>query len=109
LSVTSQKARQKSVEYILNRLQHPAIVVGDFNANESNDAVRMMKMNGMRDSFRLKYPRRNGSTTRGGAKIDYIFICEEIETIEAEIMRSKYDRKYPSDHFPVNAKVRIKR
>jgi endonuclease/exonuclease/phosphatase family metal-dependent hydrolase len=48
---------------------------------------------------------KNGQTT--GDKIDYVFVEEGVEVLSAAILRSSRNGRYPSDHFPVVARVRI--
>jgi endonuclease/exonuclease/phosphatase family metal-dependent hydrolase len=43
-----------------------------------------------------------------GPKIDYIMVKPDIEVIEASILKSNRKGRYPSDHFPVTAQLRIK-
>ena len=47
-----------------------------------------------------------GMTT--GEKIDYIFVEPSIEVLTAEIVRTAVEGRYPSDHFPVVAKIRVR-
>jgi len=44
-----------------------------------------------------------------GPKIDYIMVKSDIEVIEASILKSNRQGRYPSDHFPVTAQLRIKK
>ena len=41
----------------------------------------------------------------GGAKIDYVLTNPWAKVISAEIIRVNRDGRYPSDHFPVVAKI----
>ena len=43
-----------------------------------------------------------------GDKIDYIFVEPGTEVTRAEILRTARDGRYPSDHFPVVAIVKLK-
>jgi endonuclease/exonuclease/phosphatase family metal-dependent hydrolase len=42
-----------------------------------------------------------------GEKIDYVFIQPTLEVIKAGIIDDSYQGRYPSDHFPVYAVVKI--
>jgi hypothetical protein len=42
-----------------------------------------------------------------GDKIDYILALPGTEVIHADIVRFARDQHYPSDHFPVIARVRL--
>jgi endonuclease/exonuclease/phosphatase family metal-dependent hydrolase len=68
----------------------------------------------LRDSFRAVHPDAtdtgtfsafSGVTT--GPKIDYIFVSPEVEVLEAAILRDHRGGQFPSDHFPVTAKIRL--
>jgi endonuclease/exonuclease/phosphatase family metal-dependent hydrolase len=69
-----------------------------------------------RDTFRVMHPTEKevgtansfkfGQTT--GEKIDYIFVAPETEVLAADILRNATDGRYPSDHFPVTARIRFK-
>ncbi len=116
----SQPSREKSVALLLERVaardpKLPAVVTGDFNAGEANPAAKAM-LASFRDSFRLLHPGaaevgtfngfKPGQT--GGDKIDFVFVEAGTEVLAAEIVRSSRDGRYPSDHFPVTARVRLR-
>ena len=42
-----------------------------------------------------------------GDKIDYVLVQPGTEVISAEIIRTSRNDRYPSDHFPVAATVRL--
>lgn len=131
----SQLARINSAKLIATRIaerehKDPVILTGDFNAGEDNDAVRYLTgapdglpdsgayplpTIALQDTFRVIHPDAtvvgtgNGGYTgkRDGAKIDYIFITSGIETLEASIDQEPRDGRYPSDHYPVTARIRL--
>lgn len=132
----SQPSRARSVELIAGRIAErahpdPVILTGDFNAGESNPAVLYIKGEaprasegtapvpaspGLVDTFRVLYPNEGQvgtfhefSGVRTGAKIDFIFAqpAPAAEVLEAEIIRDNQDGLYPSDHFPVTARLRL--
>jgi endonuclease/exonuclease/phosphatase family metal-dependent hydrolase len=43
-----------------------------------------------------------------GEKVDYVLVPAGTEVLEAEIVRWSRGERYPSDHFPVIARVRLK-
>lgn len=115
----SQPSREKSVALLLERVAArgpaaPAVVTGDFNAGEANPAAKAM-LAPFRDSFRLLHPDATEVGTfngfkpgqTGGDKIDFVFVEAGTEVLAAEIVRSSRDGRYPSDHFPVTARVRL--
>ena len=46
--------------------------------------------------------------TADGARIDWIAVSRNISIESANIDRIAFDGRYPSDHFPVNAVLRLK-
>lgn len=116
----SQPSRERSAELITERIKarafdDPAVLMGDFNAGESNAAIRTVVAEGgagLVDSYRVAHPDESTVGTfngfRGtddGDKIDYVFVPADAKVIDAEIDRTNDDGRYPSDHFPVWATV----
>ena len=123
----SQPSRERSTELLLQRITarsgpaEPVVVTGDFNVGETNPAIYTMvgKPGGQGafvDTFRVKYPAdkevgtfngfKFGATT--GDKIDYVLVQPGTEVSDAAIIRTSRDNRYPSDHFPVIARIRLK-
>jgi len=116
----SQPSRERSAALLLERIgardpKAPAVVTGDFNAGENNPAAVAMR-GAFADSFRLLHP---GATEVGtfngfkpgqtsGDKIDFVFVEPGTEVLDAAIVRTSRDGRYPSDHFPVTARVRLR-
>lgn len=112
------RAREEGAKLIVERLKTfpamPKLVLGDFNADESSPAIATMKASGLRDSYRALNPDDTSAGTfhafRGkpvGGKIDYVFCDGLWEVRRAEIVRAKRDGRYPSDHFPVIAELKM--
>ena len=122
----SQPSREKSAELIMSVIQDrtdkdPFILMGDFNANETNKVTHYLKGQGpnpspipLVDTFRVLYPKAQAAGTSNGGfkgqpdtfKIDYIYVTPNTRTLKAAIFRSKINGRYPSDHYPVTAKIR---
>jgi endonuclease/exonuclease/phosphatase family metal-dependent hydrolase len=130
----SQPSREKSVRLLADRIakrQHPAepfMVTGDFNVDESNPVVQYLLGKGneakdgatsdtqirLVDTFRVAHPDAAEAGTfcefvgkKTGEKIDYILVPPQTEVLGAEIVRWNKDGRYPSDHFPVTARIRF--
>lgn len=121
----SQPSRVRSAELLASRIaarepRDPVVVTGDFNAGEDNPAILYLKNAGGRspvqlvDTFRVQHPDATGAGTfnefagrRDGAKIDYVFAEPETEVRQADIIRDHRDGRYPSDHFPVSARLTL--
>lgn len=121
----SQQSRERSAQLLLDRIaarEHPdpVIVTGDFNAGEHNPAMQLLTGDGarpgsrLRDSFRIVHPDAEGvgtfhgfRGTRSGPKIDAVLVSGAVAVDAAAILRDSRGDRYPSDHFPVTAVVRI--
>lgn len=116
----SQPSRERSAALLLATIaardpRAPAIVTGDFNAGEQNPATTAMRAS-FQDTFRLRFPdEREAGTFNGfksgqtaGDKIDYVFVEPGTEVLDAAIVRTAQGGRYPSDHFPVTARVRLR-
>jgi endonuclease/exonuclease/phosphatase family metal-dependent hydrolase len=122
----SQPSRERSTVLLRQRvdarpfLADPVIVTGDFNVGERNAALAALIVKGdpatpFLDTYRVLYPDETvvgtfngfkmGNTA--GDKIDYVLVQPGTEVIGAEIIRTSRDDRYPSDHFPVVARVRL--
>ena len=123
----SAPARRKSATLIRERLSKlaegvPAIVMGDFNTSEDSAPLRVLvdevAASGRRlvDSYRAVHRERSteestfndwqGTTT--GSRIDFILHTQEFTPSAAAIVRTSYDGRWPSDHYPVTATLRLK-
>lgn len=117
-------ARMKSVELIMFKMKEMAtgenealIFCGDFNLNDDhptitflqsqmNDALHVAahihtKMNRTFNNFDLNTP--------ASKRIDYIFINEKVGVQSFETIIEPFGVSYPSDHFPILAKLKIKK
>jgi endonuclease/exonuclease/phosphatase family metal-dependent hydrolase len=121
----SQPSRERSTALLAQRIgerafqKEPVIVTGDFNVGEKNPALLTLTGgNGgapFLDTFRLLHPAeanvgtfngfKYGNTT--GDKIDYVLVQPGTEVLRAEIVRTSRDNRYPSDHFPVVARIKL--
>ena len=116
----SQPSRERSAALLLETIRArdpkaPVVVTGDFNAGEANPAAVAM-LAGFRDSFRARQPdAKSAGTFNGfkigqtsGEKIDFVFVEPGTEVLDAAIVRTSRDGRYPSDHFPVTARIRLR-
>jgi len=118
----SQLAREKSIELILEKFKVnfpiiPVILMGDFNVTAENPVYsRIVSTPSLSDSYlSANSTETNTSATFHGWKpetpvdrIDYIFISSSLDAISSEVLRSKHNGNYPSDHFPVRSVLRIR-
>jgi endonuclease/exonuclease/phosphatase family metal-dependent hydrolase len=125
----SQNARLKSAQLLAQRIRDrktsdPFILMGDFNADETNPVILYLKGEidsdagdplRLVDTFRKLHPDEMAVGTGGGfegridgKKIDYIFVEAPTETLKSAIVRTSRDGRLPSDHFPVTATLRLR-
>jgi endonuclease/exonuclease/phosphatase family metal-dependent hydrolase len=132
LDHVSQPAREKSAVLLAERIRdrrykEPFVVTGDFNVGETSPVVMYLKGDSslgaragretvnpvvMVDTFRVLRPSAadvgtfNGfKGNRQGEKIDYVFAPPAVKVLQAEILYDNVDGRYPSDHFPVMARL----
>jgi endonuclease/exonuclease/phosphatase family metal-dependent hydrolase len=127
LDHVSQSGREKSVVLLTQRIcsrKHgdQFIVTGDFNAGENNPAILYLKGRTelgsaanpipMVDTFRILHQDSTDVGTvhsfKGGVtgeKIDYILVPKAAKVSESQIVRTSFGGYWPSDHFPVIARL----
>lgn len=116
-SVPSRINSAKSIIEKINSFKTdlPIILTGDFNTGETEETIKVIKQNGLSDSYYLT----NSKTIKDGTfnsfmgedsgdKIDYIFINDKLSVSESIIDKTNINKRYPSDHFPVKAVFRFK-
>lgn len=121
----SQPSRVRSAALLADRIRsrrfadEPYVVTGDFNVGETNAALAVLTTAGpdvsplLVDSFRVLHPDATpvGTFTGfkpeaiSGDKIDYVFVPPGTEVRDAAIIRTSREGRYPSDHFPVTARI----
>jgi endonuclease/exonuclease/phosphatase family metal-dependent hydrolase len=120
-----QAAREKSAALVRERLEAiakgiPTIVMGDLNSKEDSKAYATLVVadeagRELIDSYRKLYPQRSPNEasfddwkgTVKGSRIDFILHTSEFTPTAAEIVRTNYDGRWPSDHYPVTATLRL--
>ncbi|HCR30663.1 MAG TPA: hypothetical protein DIV79_11665 [Opitutae bacterium] len=120
----SEESRERSAEFIAGhiakreRSSAPFLLLGDFNAGEETLPIKsLLDQKGeaqLVDTFRAIHPEEPNAGTFGawvgkidGAKIDYVFTDIRMEVLDAAIVRQNENGRYPSDHYPVIARVRF--
>jgi endonuclease/exonuclease/phosphatase family metal-dependent hydrolase len=126
----SQPSRERSAMLLAERLRRhdePLIVMGDFNSGETNPAYLYLTSGreplrgappspNLLDTYRRVHPADtmagtfNGFTGAvSGEKIDHILVSGAWAVLDADIVRASRNGRYPSDHFPVIAVIRLAR
>ncbi|MBD2871646.1 endonuclease/exonuclease/phosphatase family protein [Paenibacillus arenilitoris] len=123
-----QRAREEGILLIWDKMRElgerkgvSALLMGDLNAEPDNAVIRFLRgqaeLGGRSARLADAYAAsavRPGATYhdfKGGAEgepIDYIFATPDVAIEQTRIVTDSVDGRYPSDHYPVTAVVRIK-
>jgi endonuclease/exonuclease/phosphatase family metal-dependent hydrolase len=121
-------ARLESARLIRKRAEEimgkgiPFIITGDFNTTEDKQPYAELTSGSkgnktpIVDSFRQANPKRNPNEStssrwvgrREGTRIDWILHSQAFTTLQSVINYTHEGERYPSDHYPVQAIVRMK-
>lgn len=123
-------ARLLGVQVILDYMEKyqqqcplPTILMGDFNCKPSSKPVQFLRnyaadRSGLHltdvytrfDPSCLSNTLHNfsGKIRKGACPIDYIFVSDEFEIIDSQIVTDPINGLYPSDHYPLLATLRLK-
>lgn len=118
-----QAAREKSAELVRQRVEAlntklPVLLIGDFNAAaESNKAYEILTADKFFTDAWLTATERRGdgvgtfndfkAAVPDGPRIDWILSRGDVTVERAEMSTFTRDGQFPSDHFPVTARLRI--
>ena len=123
---TNQAQVEALINFVQSEAKHPAIVAGDFNAEEDSPQIRQLA-NLWQDSFRLAHPNDSGATccitnlvnapiTDLQTRIDYLFLVSAAgQTFRIEAVQRVFDEPFEttvgqlwvSDHAGLLATVTI--
>ncbi|WP_150307609.1 endonuclease/exonuclease/phosphatase family protein [Planctomonas psychrotolerans] len=118
----SESARRKSAHAIADHVRGldadvPVIVMGDFNVSvESEPYSILTHEGGLRDAWLCAHRRATPAVgtfpnydepVPGGDRIDWILANEHVEVLESAINPFRWNGRYPSDHTPVQALLRV--
>lgn len=115
-------ARKESSKLILQKIKDiagdkPALLTGDLNGSHDSEWYQTLANSGLlKDTYKqVDYPYANNSSFNGFGKttgstdiIDHIFITRHFSASKWGLLTDTYHGKYPSDHFPVLAKITLK-
>lgn len=121
----SQHSREKSVRLLTEKIDtretnDPFIVMGDFNMEIQNPAMRWLNKIGIGkprmasvDVWQSIHPNSHIGTRQGfdgkgsGPHIDHIRLSANLQALDARIDNRSWNGRFPSDHFPVVANIRL--
>lgn len=117
-----QEAREKSAQLLLDRVEklntrRPIILVGDFNAVAAKNPAyhTLVGEERFQDTWTTAEKRgpdlntfhNYGGAKPGQARIDWILTRGNVNCLFTEVVAFAQDGQYPSDHFPVIARLRF--
>lgn len=95
--------------------EHPAVIVGDYNCAVDDEALSPLYEAGLVDALSQIPARGEWSASHHrftgavhGDRIDHVFVPSEIEVLDSGIDFSRHLGRLPSDHWPVQARLRIR-
>ena len=107
-----------------NRQQKlPTVLMGDFNAKPESKPVQILRNHlfdysdiHLTDIYSQFEPGRlyntlhnfSGRVKPGAKPIDYIFVSDDFEIVESRIITDSIGGHYPSDHYPLEATLRLR-
>jgi endonuclease/exonuclease/phosphatase family metal-dependent hydrolase len=126
----SSKSRRKSVLLLIDRIikrdhKFPVIITGDFNVGERNAVIKYLSGKVTHGVHNEKCPidlvdvhrvvnqklfcgtYNHFRGYRFGPRIDVIFAETAIEVHSSKIIRTEFNGRYASDHFPVQAVLQL--
>lgn len=116
------EARKESSKLVLAKISSiagtsPVIFMGDLNGGHKSDwYLELANSKLLKDSYaQVKDPYVNnssfngfGSVKTGKEIIDHIFVTPHFRVAKWGLLTDTYNGKFPSDHFPVYVKVKLK-
>ncbi|WP_274363863.1 endonuclease/exonuclease/phosphatase family protein [Paenibacillus thermotolerans] len=121
----SGQAQEEGMKVVLRAMEEhyraepiPMFLMGDFNSNPDDPALRLLRKQGasakpeLIDGFEAAQtpPGRTWHDFRGGEQgepIDYIFVSKEVNLHATTVIRDSEEGRYPSDHYPIAASVSL--
>ena len=118
-----QPAREKAARLILERMEKqgrtlPQLLIGDFNAYAAANPVYdlLVSQGGLTDTWTVAQERQNEDVNsfngfeplkREGKRIDWILVRGKVSVRQTGVRTDEIGGRYPSDHFPVLARLTL--
>lgn len=102
LAKSEQRNAIEKLLELINDISKPIILMGDFNMTPDNPLIKEISNKLIDTSIKFNKSLLSFPSINPRIKIDYIFISNDIELINADIPQD-----VASDHFPYLAKIKI--
>ncbi len=114
-------ARELGIQVILDYMQRyqqqnpmPTVLMGDFNCKPNSRPIKLLRGR-LRNAYAHLSPdllcntlhNFSGRVRRGAFAIDYIFVSDEFEVVESQVITDSIDGHYPSDHYPLLVTLKL--
>jgi len=116
VSAGARCGQARVLEHLLeenNRDGLPLILVGDFN-DVPGSAPYATLTSSLQDVWSNTHSHDTGEGTWHGfsgkaqkGRLDWVLTSPDVRSLDAAILRTSYEGRYPSDHFPVKAVVEV--
>lgn len=122
-------SRMLGVQVILEKMRQmnsekpmPTVLMGDFNCKPDSKPIRFLQGSmqslpvSLVDVYSYYEPQKISNTLHyftgkikpGAQPIDYIFVSDDFEVVDVTIRTDSFDGRYPSDHYPLEATLRLR-
>ena len=105
--------RIRQLAVLADRVAHTegsVIVTGDFNAQKGEKCLEPFEtlLKDSKDFTGAVFGDTfNGFGVKPGEGIDFIYLPKTVDMLETGILKTLYNGVYPSDHYPIYAKVKL--
>ena len=115
-----REARFRSANYLTKTIDEfkeqglNTVLLGDFNAEPDDEETKaLFEHPRMRNSYEFIEPKQRSHSRTShrftgetlGKPIDHIFVTKPFALAEVKIETTSYNGVYPSDHYPISAKI----
>ncbi|MBR2068109.1 MAG: hypothetical protein IJ875_07645, partial [Solobacterium sp.] len=107
--------RKQQIEILLQQLlplstHYPLLCAGDFNANRKEESIQLISkhyQDAVEDSLGSTLLGKIGSKRYQNYPIDHIFYTSHFQLLDTKKIDTPFEGIYPSDHYPLLAKVNL--
>lgn len=115
----SDEARIKGIQVVLDKIKEfgglPAVIMGDFNADEQSETYKNATQNFNDAKYQAEIAEnincatyQNWGNNLSNKPIDYFMISKSGFDVEKyQVVTTTYDGVYPSDHYPITVELQL--